>query len=207
MRNQQPVPTRAQIKGSYVAKGYPFSDQPGVANIFGIRSNNTDPDVWDDLLGIAYIGTNSAEQLLMYWGTTHPGLPWLLKPMQKRGAAVILPGFYPNVWNIGLHQGKIPALKQVGNFKICRENTDGIFDPNYDRYEVVGVGTGLNCHPTYGRAAKQWRVGLWSAGCQVPNLDVNSPAWGQWMDVCRASARTNRKGTLSYALFTEDDLV
>lgn len=99
--------------------------------------------------------------------TSTPGTDNLLKPVNKKGTAILKPGQYPNAWTLGKHQGKYEALVQCGNFTVIRDNNKNDIpgdDPNY--YEETATTFGINNH-----RASQWNilpwVGLYSAGCVV----------------------------------------
>ena len=97
--------------------------------------------------------------------TTNPGTPNMLKPVNPKGAGIIVEGQYKDVYIKGLHKGK-PALVQFGTFKVYRDkNKDSILD--YDPLTIENAkNTGFNIHH-----ASEWKIseiiGLYSAGCQV----------------------------------------
>lgn len=97
--------------------------------------------------------------------TTNPGTPNMLKPVNPKGAGIIVAGQYKDVYIKGLHKGK-EALVQFGTFKVYRDNNkDSILD--YDKTTIENAkNTGFNIHH-----ASEWKIsdfiGLYSAGCQV----------------------------------------
>ena len=101
----------------------------------------------------------------IFAATTNPGTPNLLKPVNSKGAGIIVEGQYKDVYVKGLHND-YPALVQHGIFRVYRDNNkDEILDYDPTTIENIRYG-GFNCH----RASK-WKVvdviGLYSAGCQV----------------------------------------
>jgi len=139
--------------------------------ILGVRSNEDAPNKYDDKFYI-FMG----EQFVMVLtGTTNPGTPILqggFLKYNKVGAAIVKADeWYYDVWKYGLHMGKMPALKQVGNFIVFR---DGDRDNKSEELgiPIKGSGYGINFHAaTWDENFKgeQENIGNWSAGCQVCN--------------------------------------
>lgn len=137
--------------------------------ILGVRSNEDEPNKFDDKFYIF----RAEEFIKVTSGTTNPGTPILqggyLK-YNKVGAAVVKADeVYYDVWKFGLHQGKMPALKQVGNFIVYR---DGDKDGKSEEIgaPITGSGYGINFHTcSYLEKVIGENIGSWSAGCQVVN--------------------------------------
>ena len=148
-----------------------FKSVPQGYWILGIRSNEDAANKFDDKFYLF----NGELFVTVTTGTTNPGTPVLeggFLKYNKLGAAVLKAHeWYYDVWSYGLHMGKMPALKQVGNFIVFR---DGDRD---DKSEEIGIptkgsGYGINFHAaTYDNNFKglQENIGNWSAGCQVVN--------------------------------------
>lgn len=109
--------------------------------------------------------------------TTNPGGPVLVggwKKYNKLGAAVIKSNeWYNDGFKYGLHNGKMPALRQVKNFKYYRDgNNDKKIDEVGTVYEAVyNTNFHFNSYSIFDKiknAVKQF-VGEWSAGCIVCN--------------------------------------
>jgi hypothetical protein len=138
--------------------------------LLGVRSLIDTPNKFDDkvylFLGEKFIRVVSA--------TTNPGLPSLkggfLKYNSLGSAIVKSDEWYYDVWAYGLHNGKMKALKQVGNFLVYRDNDkdekaeeigrtyDGKFGINFHSvsYNLDVDKIGIN-------------IGDWSHGCVVVN--------------------------------------
>ena len=137
--------------------------------ILGVRSNEDEPNKFDDKFYIF----RAEEFIKVTSGTTNPGTPILqggyLK-YNKVGAAVVKADeVYYDVWKFGLHQGKMHALKQVGNFIVYR---DGDKDGKSEEIgaPITGSGYGINFHTcSYLEKVIGENIGSWSAGCQVVN--------------------------------------
>lgn len=140
--------------------------------IIGIRNPEDKPNKFDDMFYLM----RGEKIILWLTGTTNPGTPVLKKgylKYNKDGAAVIEANrIYPGVWRYGLHQGKIPALKQIRPMTIYRDGD------NDDKSEEIGKKrdeiAGINFHPDQHDPEKDTRsddkdIGWWSAGCQVAN--------------------------------------
>ncbi len=107
-------------------------------------------------------------------GTTNPGSQSLLggwRKVNKRGSAIIKADeIYYDAYRYGLHQGKMPALRQVKPILTHRDND------NDERAEELGVAQAeiafTNFHfadyNIYSRI-KKTLVGGWSHGCIVAN--------------------------------------
>lgn len=129
------------LRNAVLGKGYHVT--PGLGRI----------NQWDDTIGMAGTGC------VIVPGTTDPGLPYTLNPLNRQGAAWLVPGVYR--YKIGKHK-LLPALVQAGPVRVRRDrNRDG--RPQDDEPEETGW-FGINIH----RGGSQKRpVGPWSAGCQV----------------------------------------
>ena len=139
--------------------------------IVGVRSEEDAPNKYDDKFYLF----NGEEFVKVVTGTTNPGTPILeggFLKYNKVGAAVVKSDeWYYNVWAYGLHQGKQPALRQVGNFIVYR---DGDKDNKSEEIgaPIVGSGYGINFHSISNDLSVKKigeNIGGWSAGCQVVN--------------------------------------
>jgi hypothetical protein len=105
------------------------------------------------------------EKSYCYEATTNPGTYWLTNPMNPKGAAVVKPGYYKDLWAIGLHKG-YEALVQVGKISVYRDSNR---DTRSDETATVDVGIfGIDLHRS-NPLIKSINVDKWSAGCQVVN--------------------------------------
>lgn len=164
--------------------------------ILGVRSNEDAPNRFDDKF---YLFENK-KFIDVTSGTTNPGTPVLeggFLKYNKVGAAVVASdNWYYDVWTYGLHMGKMPALKQVGNFLLFRDGNKN------NKSEEVGVpikgsGYGINFHAaTYNNNFKglQNIIGDWSAGCQVVN---DKQKHLEWINLLKPQKR------VSYCLLNE----
>jgi hypothetical protein len=137
--------------------------------IVGVRSNEDAPNKYDDKFYLF----NGEQFVKVVTGTTNPGTPILQGGYLKYnrvGAAVVKSNeWYYDVWKFGLHQGKQPALRQVGNFIVYR---DGDKDGKSEEIgiPIKGSGYGINFHTcSYLEKVVGENIGGWSAGCQVIN--------------------------------------
>ena len=139
--------------------------------IVGVRSEEDAPNKYDDKFYLF----NGEQFVKVVTGTTNPGTPILeggFLKYNKVGAAVVKSDeWYYNVWAYGLHQGKQPALRQVGNFIVYR---DGDKDGKSEEIgaAIVGSGYGINFHSISNDLSVKKigeNIGGWSAGCQVIN--------------------------------------
>jgi len=156
-----------QLKRVMEAKAYRFFDQ-GIynLNLFGIRNTSDEVDVFNDWLGLAFRDEWANPRLLLFRGTTKPGLHYLKhRLLHLEGTAILIPGQYRGVWKLGQHQG-YQALQQRKSkaFRVWRDpDLDAKFDYSGLVYHDV---QGLNLHTTSFRNRVE-RVNRYSAGCQV----------------------------------------
>lgn len=162
--------------------------------IIGVRSNEDTSDRFDDKFylfnGTIFISVMS--------GTTNPGKKVLLNYFRynRKGAFVLKSDFWHhNIWQYGLHRGKMPGLKQVGLVYGYRDNNKDLktdeTGPLYKGY------FGINFHKANYGIAKNFKrliVGGWSAGCQVAN---DSDKYDRWINILKHSDR------ISYCLLNE----
>jgi len=153
-------------------KGYAYFDndtKPYNLNIFGIRTEDTTVNKFNDWLGYTW-KYNGLWSLMMFQATTDPGLYWLQNPMNVKGTAILKPGQYRGMWEVGLHQGKYEALKQVGKCTVIRDfDRDGELDFDSGKEETGLFGINMH-HASY--TAKSENVEKWSAGCCV-HAEIN----------------------------------
>lgn len=148
-----------------------FKEVPEGYWLAGVRSLEDETNKFDDKFYLF----RGEEFVTMTTGTTNPGAPVLqggFLKYNKAGAAVLKSDeWYYDVWAYGLHMGKMPALRQVGNFLVYR---DGDRDGKSEEVgtPIKGSNYGINFHAaTYDNNFKglQENIGEWSAGCQVVN--------------------------------------
>ena len=190
------------VKEAYKRNGFKlYSGGEFDVNVFGIRSNESQCNSFDDLVCVMYVDENGNWNLKKYNATTDPGKYYLENPLNDSGTAIVVPGQYPKSHIIGLHQGKYEALVQRGKLKIYRDNNkDQYFDFDEDSI-VEGNSFGINIHratPKEGMESVQ--VDKWSAGCQcIASYDD----FQEFMSICR-KARDRWGNHFTYTLFNED---
>jgi len=138
--------------------------------IYSIRSNEDGENVPDDKHYIF----EEEKFITMLTGSTNPGAPILKSGFlryNKVGAAVVKSDeWYHDVWQYGLHMGRMRALKQVNPIIVYRDgNKDG-------KSEEIGTPIkglfGINFHGMdYNVLSKvtKTQIGEWSAGCFICN--------------------------------------
>jgi hypothetical protein len=160
MRNFTPEEIIATMK----KKGYTLFKN-GSANLIGIRTNNSKPNSFDDFLFDIRLDGDTIIEAKVYHITTDPGLPYLLKPINSSGTAILKPGQYLGMWAIGLHRGKYEALVQVKPCTVLRD-TDKDSTLDFDTKKEEKGLFGINCHRGVENQLTTV-VGPHSAGCQV----------------------------------------
>ena len=147
-----------------------FKSFPKNKWIYGLRSNEKTPNVPDDKFYIF----EEEKFITMLTGSTEPGTPILqggFLKYNKVGAAVVKANeWYHNLWLYGLHMGKMPALRQVGEILLYRDGDMDIYAEELGKL-IKGL-FGINFHTMdYNLLSKdiETKIGTWSAGCQIVN--------------------------------------
>lgn len=90
-------------------------------NLIAVRLARGTSGAGDDLLYAAWRETPGGSWTIRAWPCeTEPGLPYLLKPMNAKGTAILAPGQYRRAWQRGLHRGR-PALVQARPVRVYRD--------------------------------------------------------------------------------------
>ena len=151
-----------------------FKKIPSGYWLLGVRSNENTPNVYDDKMylfqGERFIKVTSC--------TTEPGASGLIdfKKYQADGIAVVKADeWYYDLWEYGLHKGKMPALKQVNNIKYYRDADGDKFAEEIGKIHegVIGINWHTASYLTEDKDIETLivpTVGTWSLGCQVQNV-------------------------------------
>lgn len=204
-----------QLQKILLDKGYRFFDAGQFnVNLVGVRSHLSESNRFDDTLYIAYKDERFQKTVKEYSITTDPGKPWLLKPLDPNGCAIIVPGHYPAAYMIGVHgrshaSGGYPALEQVGALRYVRDNNrDAIVDASLwqDPARIFSGILKTNIHHAgkdqLRRTLFRYFVNAWSAGCQVFEYYDD---FLEFMDLCKKSAAIHGN-SFTYTLLEEKDL-
>lgn len=168
-------------------------------NIIGVRTNNHQPNKFDDIIAVEYRDNNGNIWTYRFKATTEPGTYWLNNPENIKGTAILVPGQYRACYKIGLHQGKYEALVQRKPVKVYRDNNkDSIID-YYTQSIDEGI-FGINIHKA-GKDSKQ--IDKWSAGCQV---FANEDNFNFFMELCHLQKKHCGSDIFTYTLINEKDL-
>jgi hypothetical protein len=188
-----------QILEIYRKKGYriPTNDsKPYNLILTGVRSKRPVANTFCDRFFCSWM-YRGGKAFSQYQITTDPGTYYLKNPCNVNGTALLKPGQYPGVWQVGLHKG-YEALVQVGDFTVIRDfNRDDKFDFNSGR-EETGNSFGIDCHHA---GEDSLTVDKWSAGCQV---FARLADFNRFMEICR-KARDIWENSFTYTLLEESD--
>ena len=152
-----------------------FINVPFGKHIIAVRSNEDEPDKYDDKLYLfdykTCIGVMSC--------TTNSGVYGLknFKKWNKKGTAVVKSNeIYYDVFEksdgvkVRHHNGKAECLRQIGNMKYYRDNN---LDNKIDESGRIYEGNySTNVHPNsykYFIGILTWLIGRWGTGCLVVN--------------------------------------
>ena len=182
-------------------KGYAyFKNGAYNLNIIGIRTaGNKVTNLFDDFIVIIYNLPSGIQKRAIYEATTDPGKHFMLKPMNDKGTAIIVPGQYRSTYKIALHKGKYKALCQRKPISVYRDNNKDLtyqFDP-----KTIDKGIfGCNIHKA-GAASKY--VDNWSAGCQVI---AKYNDFQNLMYLANKQIEAGHGDSFTYTLLKEEDL-
>lgn len=139
--------------------------EDGSLNLIAVRNLSKISNTFNDVLYNLRLIDNHWN-ISEYIVTTDPGSTTLIKPINMKGTAIIKPGQYKGLWAVGKHKGLYPALVQVGNCTVLRDNNkDDIL--NFDtKLEETGNYFGINCHKAANIIISKF-VNSYSAGCVV----------------------------------------
>lgn len=180
---------RGELHAQFVKLGYkwlPF-------HLIGVRSKADIPNSFDDKLYLVN-EINPANPLFLETScTTNPGLYWMQKVVNAKGAAVLKPGQYLNAWQLGKHKGVYEALVQRLPVTVFRDNDK---DNKAEEQGIEDTGIfGINIHRANASAVSKI-IDQWSAGCQV----INDPqVYAKIIQACKDSGYK----TFSYTLLRE----
>lgn len=162
--------------------------EDGKLNIIGYRHIFGRPNYYDDVLSV-YRSTGYGWITRHYPCTTRPGTPYLLKPVNPHGAAILVPGQYKDAYTLGMHRGKYKALIQVSDLKVFRDNN---LDEDSDEVaSTIEIGMfGINIHRA---SLNNLVVGPDSAGCQVIR---SRSGYNDFIGLCEASRQEKFTYTL-----------
>jgi len=174
--------------------------KPYDLNVFGIRNPSRIPNKFDDTLGIAYTDDKGFDRLLLVPGTTDPGLFYLEHPMNPNGCAILVEGYYPQLWHIGKHKG-YKAWSMCGYANIIRDNDrDAELDFQIQKCQRVN-NIGLDWHRAKLIGTTNV-VGKYSAGCQVI---ANAEDYTYTLKLGDLQQQYGHGDKFSYALLNEKD--
>lgn len=150
-----------------------FKSIPKSYWLLAVRSQEDTFNAFDDKVYLF----NGTKCELVTSCTTNPGGPALLggwKKYSKAGAAIIKSDeWYYDIYKYGLHNGKLPALRQAGKMKYYRDkNNDKKADEVGNVEEAIYyTNFHFNSYRVFDRIknAVSNLIGEWSYGCIVCN--------------------------------------
>lgn len=157
-------------------------------NIVGWRERYSKPNYFDDQIAIyqkipggGWVGDE-------WMATTRPGTPYLFKPVNPHGAAILVGGQYKQAYEMGPYKG-YTCLRQVKDVRVYRDNNkDSVFDHVSKTIETGRFGIHIHKASLSNRF-----VGTSSAGCQVFKYKDD---FEEFMQMCRSSGKTKFTYTL-----------
>ena len=198
-------PTREQIETTVKAKGYKwFENGDYNLNIVGVRNSETLNEItnkFDDCLTVSY-KVDGLWNRHCFQCTTDPGKYWAENLLNEDGVAILKEGQYRGSHQIGLHQGKYEALRQVKPVQVYRDdNLDNCYDMNEESLQEGIFGINIHRATKYeGKTSTQ--IDKWSAGCQVI---ASNDDFTLFMEIVNKAAEV-WGNSFTYTLINSDDL-
>ena len=194
--------SKEKIEAALKAKGYVwFEDTANKGldlNIVGVRNSATGKAVtnaFDDVITVSY--KKDGQWIYKEWmNTTDPGTKGVKEYKNAKGVARLVPGQYRSSHNIGLHQGKYEALKQINPVKVYRDNDKNM---TYDESKIDTGIFGINIHKA---GVDSTFVENWSEGCQVFKRIAD---FEEFMNICRAASKVHGN-KFTYTLIESKDI-
>ena len=198
--------TREQIETSVKAKGYKwFENGDYNLNIVGIRNSETLEEVtnkFDDCMTVSY-KVEGLWNRHCFSCTTDPGKYWTENLLNEDGVAILKENQYRSTYQIGLHQGKYQALKQVKPVEVYRDdNLDNCYDLNESSVQEGMFGINIHRATSY-EGATSTQIDKWSAGCQVI---ASNDDFALFMEIVNKAADV-WGNSFTYTLIISDNLV
>lgn len=193
--------SKLDILAAYKRKAFPLLEGVMEMNIFGIRNSDNLSNKFDDRVGVLYKDINGDWVVKGYEATTDPGEYARENPMNSDGTAIIVPGFHPRCYKVGLHHGH-EAMEQIAPMVYVRDaNKNKVLD---FLYKTVGwkmfKQTGkTNIHFA---GKDSMLVDKWSYGCQVFKRLAE---FLEFMKVIKSSIAYGHKNVFDYTLFEVED--
>ncbi|MFN0213860.1 MAG: formylglycine-generating enzyme family protein [Saprospiraceae bacterium] len=186
------------VRTVFAQKGYVFEEY--YPNIIALRrSKNRQPDAWQDQLLVLWRTPDSIWQSRTYLCTTMPGQYFAQNPGNPKGAPMIAPGQYLNLFEPGVVRNR-SALVQRGMLTLYRDaNKSGAIDAGdpIDR----GDSFGMNIHNTK-MDQEPATIGQWSEG------NIVMPRKNERAELQRiyTTAYQNQGRRFALTLLTQEDM-
>ena len=141
--------------------------------LVGVRSLEDNFNLFDDKFYFFVDG----KFFSLCTGTTNPGDQSLLGGWRKvngKGSAIVKADeIYYDVYQYGLHNGKMPCLRQVKNMKYFRDNNSDqkVNESGLIYTENAATNFHFCDYNIFTKTIRQY-IGGWSHGCQVANDSV-----------------------------------
>jgi hypothetical protein len=187
------------------AKGYVIFDNTYDLNIFGIRSNESESNKFDDWVGVFCKDDRGKDIFHLFPATTDPGKPWLLSPMRSEGTAIMVPNQYRGLYKLGKHKD-YEALEQKENAQYVRDSSKDSkldFSLYKDKGRLSIYGRWENAKTNIHRASSfkiLQTVETYSAGCQVLQ---SAKDFNTLLDLCKKQIQHTNINSFTYTLLEE----
>lgn len=147
--------TAQELRNIYKSKKYQIAE----INLIGIRNNkDQEKDVFNDNF---LIWDSELDEVLELECTTDPGVFYTKNPLNRKGCAHLMPGFYKGAYQVGKHRGYTALVQTGAKVRVWRDkNKNFLQDDNIEEYGYFGI----NIHKQSFLRDKILKA---SAGCQV----------------------------------------
>ncbi len=169
--NTRHMPSFVEVERAMKEKEYAvFTSGLYDVNLVGVRTANLARAVFNDW-GYCFHFDATSWAGLQSIMTTDPGQAGRDKPMNRNGTALMCPGQYRGVYELGLHRS-YKALRQCAPIKFWRaqpdlwEQMDSLDDPERLGLPVYEAVIGAHHHRALDNIRLE-KIGRFSYGCQV----------------------------------------
>lgn len=200
------TPKVEQIIQVMNSKGYRVYDTDTVdwnLNIVGIRNRDKSNKTFDDTL-IVFHKFMGNWHISYYPITTDPSDYYLrIRPINKKGTAILKEGQYKGAYAIDLHNNRYYALCQrLAPVTVYRDKKrDGKLD--FDEATLETGLFGINIHKGPKNGNWDSKNTIYSAGCQV---FADSRHFNEFMEKCR-NGEKSFGNKFTYTLLNENDFI
>lgn len=196
------------VRAMYEMMAFPFftAKKEYNLNIGALRSTDLTVDVYNDLVWVAWEWQGKGH-IEFFKATTDPGLYYLLHPMNPKGTAILVPGYYKSVYSIGIHRRGTPfahtaliQVKEMNYWRVQDYQQTSQLPINQKEIHTEIAKTNLHSKPRHYSFTDNNLIGKTSGGCTV--VEDNKQFHDVFIPLVNKAAK-NFGNKFSFGLFYE----